>query len=328
MAGGEVANRHQQTYGWRLDEPPAGASKEETGTPALLRELEEPLRLRARIWSGNLADMGVLLHGFTTTMVCRRRVLPLETLRNHTSYLMILIITANMSLIEPYHASTTRDRCACGQVTWNWRHCFWPWLPARPCCRKMTWASMFPKIAQCWIWMDMIGCEVSPLSSNLKGKNLLTTALDMGETIVEATEACWSCSVAAIVNSLKKIQREFPWKDHGSMWFLSISMLKQPDQSFRHLVALFRLPAKLRCSWPPQAVCLEVMQRMQQLHMEFLAVSYGPRIPLSPWHRELGFGTQKWLASALGAEADQFVICCKFMFRNLPELRKSYSKWL
>jgi len=39
--------------------------------------------------------------------------------------------------------------------------------------------------------LDIIGSyEVSPLTSNLKGKNLLTTALDMGETIVEATEAC------------------------------------------------------------------------------------------------------------------------------------------
>lgn len=38
-----------------------GASKEET-SPALLRESEDPLRLRARIWSGNLADIGVLFH--------------------------------------------------------------------------------------------------------------------------------------------------------------------------------------------------------------------------------------------------------------------------
>ena len=39
--------------------------------------------------------------------------------------------------------------------------------------------------------LDIIGsCEVSPLTSNLKSKNLLTTGLDMGETIVEATEAC------------------------------------------------------------------------------------------------------------------------------------------
>lgn len=73
-----------------------GASREET-SPALLRELEDPLRLRARIWSGDLELTPLLL--------------------------------------------------------------------------------------------ALAASKVSPLTSNLKGKNLLTTALDMGETIVEATEA-------------------------------------------------------------------------------------------------------------------------------------------
>jgi hypothetical protein len=53
------------------------------------------------------------------------------------------------------------------------------------------------------------------LTSNLKGKNLLTTALDMGETIVEATEACWSCSVSAI----DCIVGQQPWNSNtGSLY--------------------------------------------------------------------------------------------------------------